>query len=532
MEYAFQIDRMSREQLLDHVEAIWRGEITITDLEREQLKQEILNRKALSMGDYVQFYAVLLSLVEITRQAQAKKDPDKKLTTAQLMGAALVMYLYRDLPKPEPPIEYDLMWVTVGDDRVCPICAPLNGQILGQGIDFLISTHPGCRCYTVEVPRKRAMDRIGLKEAGAVRAFSEGQKRILEVLAAPFGSPTRKDKLGQFFSARTNFMIGLSETRPLLYFHGFSPRGRRMKSPPTIGKAVTSKIDEDGLWMRAELVPEGKNELADRTWQAALKGEARASTGSVNYLEDHDEHTGEVYTWPIAELSVFDSGDERVPVSDDAVVLPLRALYAEYNIPYTFEAGEDKKENGSDNLPLKASKRNRTKDEAMEDIKKAVKEALAAEKAAELAKQEERDAIRAELQAEMKEEPKYKSTFNIGGKVTGPDSKFAFRATQKEKDEFDKGVLEETDRFLYHLMRPLQAPRAMRVLEESEAAEGAGLIPAPLLNRIVALRDEVSLVPKIGITKMYTNSLTLSIPTGRCRHGSVCYYRRRRRICS
>ena len=92
------------------------------------------------------------------------------------------------------------------------------------------------------------------------------------------------------------------------------------------------------------------------------------------------------------------------------------------------------------------------------------------------------------------------------------NSRFAFRATRDEEEYFDTGELEETDRFLYHMMRPLQAPAAMRVLEESEAAEGGGLIPTPLLNRIVGLRDEVSLLPKIGIRKMYTNSLTLGVP--------------------
>ena len=82
MDYLERLQGMSRDQLLDHVEAVWRGEETITDLEREQLKEEILLRKALDSGNYVIFYGVLLSLVEITRQAQAKKDTEKKLTLA------------------------------------------------------------------------------------------------------------------------------------------------------------------------------------------------------------------------------------------------------------------------------------------------------------------------------------------------------------------------------------------------------------------------------------------------------------------
>ena len=508
MGYLEKIKRFTREQLLDHVEAVWRGEETITDLEREQLKEEILYRKSTALGDYVQFYAVLLSLVEITRRAQANADPDKKLTAAQLAGAALVMYLYRDLPRPEPPQEYDLMWVTRGDDKVCPICAPLNGMILGQDIGMLITTHPGCRCYTVDVPKvRRAMDKIGLKEAGAVRALSEGQKRILEVLAAPFGSPRRKDKLGQFFSARTNFMIGLGEKRPLLYFHGFSPRGRRMKNPPTIGTAITSRQDEDGLWMRAELVPPGTNELADRTWKAALEGKARASTGSVNYLEDHDEHTGEVYVWPIAELSVFDSGDERIPVSDDAVVLPLRALFTKCDIPYNFEAGEDKKE-GDDQPTI------RTKEINMNEVQKAVQEALAAEREKERLEQEAREAMRAEIIKELKAEPNYRSTFNIN---TIDDSKAKKNADDEEEFAFYRALLGDARKVAEGGM-PHGLPRNFdrRTLEETEAAELGSLVPDQVVNKIHSLLQEYSVVDYLAsIGKMTIHKadrLTITAP--------------------
>ena len=352
------------------------------------------------------------------------------------------------------------------------------------------------------------MNKVRMLEAGAVRAISDGKKRILEVLAAPFGSQSRKDKLGQFLSHNTDFMLDIGDRRPLLYFHGFSPRARRMDQPVSIGVATATRVDNKGLWMRAEL---GQDELSNRTWEAALKGNARASTGSVNYLERHDEVTGEVRCWPIAELSVFDGGDNRVPVSDDAIVLPLRALFDEHGItlPDNFEAGEDKREEAVIRAKQKLGviKMN-------EEITKAVNEALAAREAEAQVEAEKEAAMRAKIEAEYKEKdkPAYRSTFNIGGKVTGNDSKFAFRSTHEERALYSKAELEETDHFLYHLMRPLQAPNAMRVLEETQALEGASLIPTPLLNRIIALKDETSLISKMGIQKYYTDSLTLVVP--------------------
>jgi HK97 family phage major capsid protein len=305
-------------------------------------------------------------------------------------------------------------------------------------------------------------------------------------------------------------MIEIGDRRPLLYFHGFTPRAKAMNKPYSMGSATASKIDKQGLWMRAELPPKGNDELADRTWEAALKGTARASTGSVNYLERHDSTTGEVLCWPIAELSVFDGGEERVPVSDDAIVLPLRALFEEQGItlPEHFEAGEDKESEADNQQNIDKRSIN------MDDIQKAVAEALAQREAQEAAKKAEKEAMRAEILEEIQGEPKYRSTFNIGGEATAKNGKFSFRKlmSPQEKEQYDKAELEEADYAMFNLMNPTQAPHAMRVLEETEAAEGAGLIPTPMLNRIIGLRDEVSLPRRMGVPVYQTDSLTLSIP--------------------
>jgi HK97 family phage major capsid protein len=399
------------------------------------------------------------------------------------------------LRDPELPQDYDFVWRT---NDPCPECAALEGTRYDKDTDLTIPLHPYCKCYYEKVyigvaAMKGLPTRIKFAESGAVRAVLDGKRRFLEVLAAPFGSPKRKDKLNQFFSKRTDFMLEVGDRRPTLYFHGFSPQARMMEIPAPIGIAEVSSIDERGLWMKAEL---DDSPLSQRTWKAALKGEARASTGSVNYLERHDKRTGEVLVWPIAELSVFDAGDQRVPVSDDAIVLPLRAIFDECKIqlPDRFEAGKDKDEGEQGSHRSNHSRRNFT----MDEIQKAVEEALAEERKKVAAEEAARAEMKKSIIDELKGDPKYKAIFNI--------------ASGEANTEGMTAEEEEVHAFLWNMTHPTQAPRAMRVLEESEALEGGGLIPLPIYNQIVELKDEYSLVAKLGIRKMFTNSLTLRVP--------------------
>lgn len=55
---------------------------------------------------------------------------------------------------------YELMWITVGDGRVCPVCTPLDKTVIAstkaftseradfQGVPGQPPAHPRCRCYT------------------------------------------------------------------------------------------------------------------------------------------------------------------------------------------------------------------------------------------------------------------------------------------------------------------------------------------------------------------------------------------------
>ncbi len=348
------------------------------------------------------------------------------------------------------------------------------------------------------------METLKRKQAGAVRAISEGQKRILEVLAAPFGSPDKLDRYDQYLSPNTNFMIGVGDKRPLLYFHGNSPRGRMVETPEVIGPpAEVTRIDEEGVWMRAEL---GEGELQDKTWQAALVGKCRASTGSIGYLVrpqpiDGKYPTGEVRVWAIAELSVFDAVDGRVPISDDAVAIPLRGVYEQsgLELPSHFEAGKDKENTVDLNKTLDQRGINmdeKTFDELYEARKQ--KEA------------EEKDRIDAIVAEQVKEkEENFRATFNIN-KID--DSEAKKNADDEEEFAFYRGLIQDAKRAAYG------APprRAAGSLEETEADELGDLVPDQLMNKIYAKLQEYSIVDKLASKGLMTihkaDRLTISAP--------------------
>ena len=296
-------------------------------------------------------------------------------------------------------------------------------------------------------------------------------------------------------------MLDIGDKRPTLYMHGFSPKKRQLAQPTKMGVAEVTKIDEKGLWMRTEL---DDSALATRTWESALKGEARASTGSVNYLERHSGITGEVTCWPIAELSVFDGGKDRIPVSDDAVVLPLRALFDECEIqfPDEFEAGEDKNAKvitarqqfviGEDEMDAK-------------EIQALIDAALLAQEEAQEKDKKDKDALRASIIEELVGDPKSRALFNIQKEISGTEK---LTAGEQETHEFIWNLRKGgTKAMRSGISYEENSDGSFRVLEETEAAEGLAFVPQELDTQVQELRDETSLISKLGIQRRKSNRL-------------------------
>lgn len=361
------------------------------------------------------------------------------------------------------------------------------------------------------------MQEMRFRPGGAIRAL-EGRK--LEVLAAPYGSADDRDKLGEFFTARTDFMLEVGDRRPSLYFHGFTPDKRMSAKPKPIGVATATKADDQGLWMVAEL---DDSALSDRVWKAAEAGTCRASTGAVNYLCRSAED-GEVEVWPIGELSLLDEGLARHPVNDKAVAIPLRASFEALDLEIPEAFGEDAgsrdetaqpvtwvetprhKAIGETEMTTEAEVVVKTKDEEKKPevpkamIEAAVKAFITEREVEAKAVTEAEAAMEAKILKKMEGEPKYRSIFLSKDKAIGGD-----KGLTPEK--------QETYEFIWKLRH---GDPMFRILEEHEALEGAPMVPADMLNQIWEIRGAVSLVRKIAgesLQLYQTDKLIFNVPS-------------------
>ncbi|MHC4648631.1 MAG: hypothetical protein ACYTBJ_24510, partial [Planctomycetota bacterium] len=153
-----------------------------------------------------------------------------------------------------------------------------------------------------------------------------------------YGSRTNTDSDGEYFDRRTKLHEDKYGLPPVVYYHGYTPDGKPAGKPQYIGKAVSFEDREDGRWFRVVL--DKGNALAKRVWRAAKEGIARASSGSVSHLVRRGKD-GHLREWPVAELSVFDTGEGRQPANSYAVAVPvLKAVYEQAGLSNPFDSME------------------------------------------------------------------------------------------------------------------------------------------------------------------------------------------------
>jgi hypothetical protein len=180
-------------------------------------------------------------------------------------------------------------------------------------------------------PRKNNMGKIasGPYIKAHVKRVEDGW--ALEVLGAPYGGHLMgKDADGEYFTEQTDFMLEVGDERPVLYYHGADDLGTPQVRPDVIGRARVSRRDKLGLWF--EVLLDKAKEFSKRIYDAALNGDARASSGALNYLVRRGRD-GQLLTWPIGELTLIDRTDQRRPANELAVAY-LKAAYHEAGMDY------------------------------------------------------------------------------------------------------------------------------------------------------------------------------------------------------
>lgn len=167
----------------------------------------------------------------------------------------------------------------------------------------------------------------------------------LDVLGVPFDGPNGgKDVDGEYFSQRTKFHEDKYGLPPAVYYHGFGDDKKPSSAPEYIGRATKRWADAQGIWYRVAL--DKASRFAQRVWEAAKRGAARASSGSIAHLA-RVARDGHIDEWPVAELSIFEVDTGKKPANSYAVALPaLKAVYdrAGISLPVDIEQPEPKAE--------------------------------------------------------------------------------------------------------------------------------------------------------------------------------------------
>lgn len=172
----------------------------------------------------------------------------------------------------------------------------------------------------------------------AVLAIKSGDDWLLDVLGVPFGSPSQLDSDKQWFDASTKFYLDKFPSPPAVYYHGFEDVGKPSGEPVFLGSTLSHRQSAEGLWFRVKLdksVPHSR-----KVWNAALEGNARASSGSIAHLSRVTK-SGHIAVWPVAELSLFETSGQKRPANPYAVVLPAaKSLYATVGLPLNIDTLE------------------------------------------------------------------------------------------------------------------------------------------------------------------------------------------------
>lgn len=249
----------------------------------------------------------------------------------------------------------------------------------------------------------------------AVKAAGDWE---LDVLVIPYGGPNKgKDTDGEYFSQRTE-LFAEKFTNPLVtYYHGLSPEGKPDGNYEVIGEVQGKPQPKaDGIWWRILLDQSSK--FAKRIWEAARKGMAAASSGSIAHLV-RTAKDGEILRWPLGEIALIDTEGKRKPANHFAVALPVMAKQykdAGRSLPVLPEAEAVLETGGEPVVPepeatFKSKKEINDMDE--KDVAKIVADALiedrkaqAAALAAEKAEQEKIEVAVKAAKAEWEEEAK------------------------------------------------------------------------------------------------------------------------------
>ncbi|KKM68522.1 hypothetical protein LCGC14_1459980, partial [marine sediment metagenome] len=138
------------------------------------------------------------------------------------------------------------------------------------------------------------------------------------------------------------------------------------------------------------------------------------------------------------------------------------------------------------------------------ELQAAVAQALEDKAIAEEQAVEEKKALRVSVIDELKSDPQYRAIFNIQKETVGTEE---LTANEQETHEYIWNLRTGNAQKSQEIEYQQQNDGSFRVLEETEAAEGLAFVPQELDTQVQEMRDEQSLVTKLGILRRKSNRL-------------------------
>ena len=154
--------------------------------------------------------------------------------------------------------------------------------------------------------------------AQTVKRYEELPGNEYLVLGMPFGGQFNgRDSDGQTFTANTDAWLSPEKEIPVTYYHGFGPDSPDtwQDVPAVIGVAKFDHTDSKGFWFNVKL---DETETLTSRITGVKPDVVRASSGAVGHLVRYNDD-GEITTWPLGELALFDTNEWRKPANDYAV---------------------------------------------------------------------------------------------------------------------------------------------------------------------------------------------------------------------
>jgi hypothetical protein len=128
--------------------------------------------------------------------------------------------------------------------------------------------------------------------------FVKDAPDLIEGLAIPFGTASKKDLDGEYFDARTDLCLPwFGETgRPILYGHGLNPAVKA----EVVGRQTSFDQRDDGVWIQVEL--DKSSRYRERVGKLIEQGALSFSSGSMPHLVQTSKD-GHIDRWPWVENS-------------------------------------------------------------------------------------------------------------------------------------------------------------------------------------------------------------------------------------